>query len=526
MNTSLSDDSGAKPNVLLIMTDQHRWDAVGYHAGAIVRTPSLDRLAQRGTVFEDAYVVCPVCMASRAAILTGRYPDALRVRSMGLLPPTEVTLAETLKQAGYRTGLFGKLHLTPQQYTLWTYDHPYPIADAGFYLQAAGIDTVANRAALAEPFKKNYGFDQIVGVEDFQWGNYLDWLRGVAPEHLPAALGENMGCNKLSERYGSDPYARPLFPEHMDRLYDSALPAEVHPTRYIADQALSFIREKNEKPFFAVISFVDPHHPFAAPVEHTRKYPVDDMPVPLRLDVDTCYPKGLPDGVQRQISEGQRCPDKLWQTISSIYYAMISNIDDAVGQILSAVDTSETLRNTICIFTSDHGEHAGDHRLAKKGALLFDSLIRVPLVFAGPGVPTGLHVRSMVQEIDIFPTILQLLKLPVHAGIQGRSLLDLMSDRDSETQESILCSLDDLSNPMIHNKVYCAAQTIRTRNAKLIYFPNSRTGMLYDLAADPAETVNLFENPSYSSLRNDLMMLMLDRIYESKDPLPLRLSQA
>jgi arylsulfatase len=250
------------------------------------------------------------------------------------------------------------------------------------------------------------------------------------------------------------------------------------------------------------------------------------MPIPPQVDPARCYPPGLPAGVQKQIDEGLRCPDEFWQTIRSIYYGMISNVDAAVGSLLDELEALGILDNTICIFTSDHGEHAGDHRLARKGALLFDSLIHVPLVLSGPGLPAESRINALVQEIDIFPTVLELLNLPIHAGVQGKSLLSQINQPRGPEQESIFCALDDLANPLVHNKVYSAAETVRTKEAKLIYFPTARTGMLYDLTSDPGETVNRFYDGSYASMRNDMMMLMLDRLYGTKDPLPLRLSQA
>ena len=145
------------PNVILLMTDQQRSDMAGFMGHPIVKTPHLDSLARAGVVFDNAFVQCPVCMASRAAIHTGRYPRTLRMPSMGLLPPDEITLAETLKRQGYVTGMFGKLHFTPQGYTLHGLGMDRPIHDAGVFLEPAGILSAATKAAVKDPFKKRSG---------------------------------------------------------------------------------------------------------------------------------------------------------------------------------------------------------------------------------------------------------------------------------------------------------------------------------------------------------------------------------
>ena len=135
-----------KPNVILLMTDQQRADALGCMGNRLVQTPNLDRLMTSGVIFEQAYVQCPVCMASRGAIHTGRYPRSLRMPSMGILLPDEVTLAETLQRAGYVTGLFGKLHFTPEGYTRDQLKSGYAIDDVGPFLEPAGVLSAATRA--------------------------------------------------------------------------------------------------------------------------------------------------------------------------------------------------------------------------------------------------------------------------------------------------------------------------------------------------------------------------------------------
>lgn len=290
-----------RPNVILIMADQLPADALGYAGNPIVRTPNIDRLAASGVAFDSAFTNCPVCMASRGAIHTGRYPSTLKMRSMGVLVPDEVTIAETLRLQGYRTGLFGKLHFLPMVYTRDTLQCEYEPLDVEPYLEPAGIASAGTLAAFRDPAKKQYGFDVSRGISDLNWGHYLDWLEEKSPEHVAIHESENWPSGRRPDTYGNSPAQRMFYPDVPD-FFDSNMEVEFHPSRFVADRAIEFIREQASKPdtanpaseavdpgtadpqpFFAHISFVDPHHPFNAPVGVKERYNPDDMPSPLSL---------------------------------------------------------------------------------------------------------------------------------------------------------------------------------------------------------------------------------------------------
>jgi arylsulfatase A-like enzyme len=509
-----------RPNVILIMSDQHRADALGCMGNSIVKTPHFDRLAEGGVVFENAFVQCPVCMASRAAIHTGRYPRTIKVRSMGLLPPTEITLAETLKRAGYVTGMFGKLHFTPQGYTNFQRGIDRPIFDAGYFLEPTGILSAANLAAAADPFKKDYGFDVSYGVEDLVWGTYLDWLEEEAPEHVPAHVSENWGSVRGEIRYGSSPPAKRMFHPDVSDFFDSRMPSEIHPSTFLVDRALEFIKANREKPFFVHCSFVDPHHPFNAPRPFNALYRPDDMPTPPPLDAEEFYPPHLPEPLWAQITKTGRFPDDLWRWGLANYYGMISHIDWCVGRLLKGVDDLG-LENTLILFTADHGEYIGDHRMLYKGSLMFDGEIRVPLIASWPGrLKSPRRIEGMCAEIDIYPTIMSLLGLPIHPGVQGRDLSKMLLGGKEEGCERIFCELDRM--PLAEDAI--PSQTIRRADWKLNYFPLTRQGLLFHLKEDPEERHNLYTDPAHARIRHELMMDIADFIHASGDPLPIRLS--
>ena len=150
-------------NVLWIMTDQHRADCLGFMGHPLVQTPNLDRLAESSVVFDNTFCQSPVCMASRASVFTGRYPCAARVRGMGILPPSETAFPEVLQRAGFRTAAFGKVHLTPEQYTLQELKSHSPILDLRRFAEDGLLGPVPD-----DPCKQDYGFQVYTGCEDIR----------------------------------------------------------------------------------------------------------------------------------------------------------------------------------------------------------------------------------------------------------------------------------------------------------------------------------------------------------------------
>ncbi|KPK85099.1 MAG: hypothetical protein AMJ81_04135 [Phycisphaerae bacterium SM23_33] len=511
-----------RPNVVLIMTDQHRADALACMGNPIIRTPNIDRLATEGVLFERAFTNCPVCMASRGAIHTGRYPRSLRMPSMGILPPEEITLAETLKRAGYRTGMFGKLHFTPEGYTRDVLESDYELTDVTPFLAPAGILSAATKAAVEDPFKTHYGFDCRYPVADNNWGHYLDWLSEVSPGHVGHHVAENWGRPRGGVKFGDSPPATRVFHPLVSDFFDSHVPADLHPSHFIVEKAVGFIRDSRQRPFFAHVSFVDPHHPFNAPLEFSRMYPPGQMPAPAEFDRDRCYPARLPEGVLRAIQRRRTYPPELFQWALGNYYGMISQIDGCIGRLLAELDALGLSRNTIVVFISDHGEYVGDHGLLYKGSLLFDGLMRIPFIVSWPGrLSAGRRVKAMVQEIDVYPTLMSLLGLPSHPGVQGRDLSGMLLGGPEQGCERVVCELDDLPD-----RQYAACFAIRSEQWKLIYYPGARTGMLFNLLEDPAELSNLYFEEDFAAVRGELTCDLLDHLYTSKDPLPIRLSQA
>ncbi|NQU10961.1 sulfatase-like hydrolase/transferase [bacterium] len=494
-----------KPNVLWIMTDQHRADCLGFMGHPVIQTPHLDRLAARGVVFENAFCQSPACIASRAVLFTGRYPAAVRVRGMGVLPPAETTFPEVLRRNGYRTGAFGKVHLTPEQYTRTQLNSEEPCLDWRRY----AADSLLTPAP-EDPIKENYGFETHVGCEDILQGRFRAWLREVDPALL-------------------DRRPEPFHPAGPRDLWVSPYPSAYHPSTFIADQAAQFIEQCDRAaPWFTFCSFVAPHHPFEAPADQLARYEESRVPVPEHKG--GVEPSFVPPPAAEAIGEWDRYPAEVQRRIVCHYLASISLIDDGVGRLLAALQASGEMDNTLIVFTSDHGEFLGNHGLLRKPSLHYDETLRVPLVIRLPGAATtGRRVPGLVELTDLHPTLIGLLGLPINPGVQGHDWSQAIQTGSPIGREDIYSDMFDIT-PQRFGELqgpYMAVLTLRTEHWKLNLYPTAgpQYGQLFDLRNDPDESRNRYGDPTHREVRTELLWRLLSRHHQMADPLPLYLTQ-
>ena len=217
----MSAPAATNKNLLWIMTDQHRADCLGCMGHPAIHTPNIDWIAAEGVLFENAFCQSPVCMSSRASLFTGRYPTTVRVRGMGVLPPAETTLPEWLQRQGYVTGAFGKVHFTPEQYSRRILGLDSPSIDWKKFALDAAIRPVPD-----DIYKENYGFNQYIGYEDILHGEFESWLKAHCPELLAQNRPES------------------LYQDGPGDLFVSPYPSEFHPSTFITEQTMAFIREQ------------------------------------------------------------------------------------------------------------------------------------------------------------------------------------------------------------------------------------------------------------------------------------------
>lgn len=496
------------PHVILIMCDQLRADAVGFMGNPHVRTPHLDKLARSGVVCENMFVQAPVCMPSRACIATGRYPLANRMAGGSpLLDPRETTMYELMQRGGYTTSLFGKLHLTPQQYTLDTLKSDVPINDATPFLADADLSAIPD-----DPAKRNYGFQNDVGYEDALRGNYVDWLEQRDPSLAGGTTRSGSSSNSKLMVWPSEA-AKKLSTGVLD------VPADLHPSMFIAESAAEhFEKHHGDGAQFMQVSFVDPHHPWDPPREIAERY--DPMAIDLPKYNDT-GDIDWPPCMRERWPDFSFVTEEVARLTRAYYFAMMEMVDLAVGRLVETVKRAGEMENTLFVFVSDHGEFNGDYGLWRKGSMHYDCMLRVPCFFAWPGhIEAGRREAGLLQTIDLAPTILSLAGLPIGVGMQGNDLADgLTGNAPMGGDQTFTFMYRAWWGPFLD------CWSLRTADAKLNYYPGDKVGHLFDLRNDPDERRDVYRDPAHRELRDAMTDRLLHTLQNNIDPLPTVLSQ-
>jgi arylsulfatase A-like enzyme len=489
-------------NVLLITTDQHKANTLGCYGDPMGATPVLDRLAAAGARFAQCRTQNPFCQPARATLLTGMYPSTHGVVRNGIDLPDDAcadSLATLLADAGFATALIGKAHFASY----------YPNFPTG------RIESIPDSGRAARDWRGPYfGFQHVELVSDVHNIRLAPdmgrWNWGFGPPPMGLHYGEYLfrdGHARGVERL------RLMQPEAAGttwgptQTWKNALPEEDHPTTWIADRAVAWL-EHVEQPFFAWISFPDPHHPFDPPHPWCDRFRPDDMTAVL----PAAHPDEL-DGkpaFHRQWSQGFRGTPYEWAnpgwalftnherlTILAAYYGMIAQLDHAVGRVLEVLSHRGLADETLVVFTADHGDYMGEHQMMLKGPIHYEALIRVPFIVHGPGMGRGAVVTDPVGTIDVAPTVLRACGFPIPATVEGRPLGD-------RPREWVLTEDDMIRGAL-------AFRTVTTRRHRLTRAEHDAAdGELYDLDDDPGELVNRWADPALRHVRAELLALLDD----------------
>jgi arylsulfatase A-like enzyme len=470
-------------NIVLITTDQQRFDSLGAHGNPVCATPALDSLARAGTQYDRAHVQNVLCTPSRSTILTGQHPGTHGVWTNGVqLPIDAPSCAAVLQTAGYRTAQLGKLHYEPQA-TLdgW-------LAETG-----AGPDWTG-------PYR---GFEHVEQVDHFRlFGHYTDWLRQQMPEaDFQAVMTETF---QVWAARGGDTGAP-------QSVY-SVLPAELHNTTWVVDRTLAWLDSLAPgDPFFCWVSFDDPHHPFNPPEEYGRRHDWRDVPLPAALPVDGDATAAILDAKPWQYgaywrgempehegSGGTVAPHDLtadnWRELTALTYGMIELIDGQVARLLAGLDARGLDRNTHVFFTSDHGELLGECGLVLKGPFHLQGLLRISLLWRAPG-RTPTVVTDPVGLVDLAPTFCEIAGVAPPAFIDGEPLPTTDSGRERVLTVFDSAYRDDLRLRTLYRDGWLVTTYPAVPDA----------GELYDLNDDPYEQANLWDDATYRTWRDELV---------------------
>lgn len=420
------------PHVILLMTDQHRGDAVGCAGNAVIKTPNIDSLAAEGACFPNAVSSTPSCTPARAALLTGLAPWNHGMLGYGRgAPGYPYEMPRMMRDAGYSTHGIGKMHWHPQR------------ALHGFH----GV--LLDESGRSE----SPGF-----VSD-----YRQWFHETAPGKDPDATGIGWNANTWG-----------------DYVHDETL----HPTAWTGETAAAKIESHDAaSPLFLKVSFARPHSPYDAPARLAEMYDWEDMPAPVVGDWTGGFSKkrGLPSpwygdfGVEHA------------QRARRHYYASITFIDEQVGKIIAALERKGMLDDSLILFTSDHGDMLGDHHHWRK-TYAYRGSSGIPMVLRWPtsGVldidaKRGLVLPNVVELRDVLPTFLDAAGVDRPAGMDGMSLLGPVRDRDSPWRGYV---------DMEHSRCYDLKNYwLALFDGKTKYIFNRATGreQLFDVESDPGE---------------------------------------
>lgn len=464
-----------KPNILVIMTDQQRFDSLGCYGCDCVDTPNIDRLAAEGARYTRCYVNNPVSTPSRASMLTGKHVNGHGVYQLhDILPETEPLLTEKLREKGYQTALIGKLH-------------------------------VSGRSYERDNRNKHDGFDiykYAMTPHNLEgcYNSYGDWLRENHPDFHAELTEKGRAVGNI--------------------------PADCHFTYWAAEETVDFISSRHgTAPFFCMMSVVDPHDPYSDyPLEALEGVHVDLIPQAVfeedeahrkSLEVERSHDESYLGGFHNYTSEDI-------QRMRVGYFASIAFLDRQVGRVLEALDRSGLRDSTMVVFISDHGDMLGDHELLAKGPFFYDASVRVPFIMRMPGrIPEGTVVEGLVQPHDLGATFLSLAgysEEQISAWMPGSLNLSAALSGESGYHDAALCLYRNtgINSQKVYFDPPINATMLRTGEWKLTLYHQQvekmeeLKGELYNMEKDPGEKRNLWGNVEYRNIQLNLISYMMN----------------
>ena len=458
------------PNIILIITDQQRYDTISALGFPYMDTPHLDRLVNEGVSFDNCHITAPSCAPARASLFTGYYPHVTGIMRNG--DQWRHSWVEDLSQAGYRCVNIGKMH--------------------------------------SKPFETPMGFQQRFVVENkdrYLEGRYFfdEWDKALAARGL---VKQQRELYRQRDDYG----------ERMG-AFTWDLPPETQSDNFVGGLAQWWLRSAPKTtPLFLQIGFPGPHPPYDPTPEAAAAYIDRDLPLP---DVSQAELDGLPPPFQDLRKHNMEVDhdsivhlDKptraQLQRLRAYYAANVSLIDAQVGQIMTTLEERGYLENSVVIFTSDHGDCLGDHGQIQKWTM-YDIITRVPTIVWAPGrFDGGRRIDSLCQWMDIGPTVLELAGVEPRADMQARSLLPALEGSDETGRDLVFA---EHPPDGVYHGPYMTM--IRGERYKLVHFLNQDYGQLFDLEADPGEIENRWDDAALADVKRELLSRLLNWRIES-----------
>jgi len=458
------------PNILFIICDQLRQDALGC-TGGWVRTPNIDRIAASGVRFVNCVTTAPICIPARFGLATGQYPHNMGIwqNRTYTLSPEAPTWMQAVRDAGYRTSVFGKTHLHPHALPPDSLD----LREKEHLINAYGLDDV----------------DEVTGPQ--------------AAVNTLSNLTARWEAKGIWDAFKADVRERVSSKPHLVR--PSILPLEDYYDVYVGEQATGYLRNYNrDQPWFCWVSFPGPHEPWDAPEPYASMYDPTSMPPPLGPIADNPdRPKGNLDG---QLSRAPTLEPGEAEAMRANYAGNVSLIDDQIGHILDAIEVRGELENTVIALVSDHGELNGDHGLIKKGNFL-NGAVRVPLIVRTPetakSAVAGTVTESLVEWIDLGPTLVDFAGGEITYEQFGRSLRPVLDDPQAQHRREVLSEFRGEVMMMDHRW-------------KMVVNTSGEPYLFFDLQNDPDECRNLSGSPEVREIERDLSIRLFQRLIQNQ----------
>ena len=445
--------STEKPNILFLFSDQFNAGCLSCADHPDVKTPNLDRLASEGIRFENAYAQSPICTPSRMSFLSGLYPSTHGYYGLyGKEPEQKMTnMFEYFSEHGYRTGALGKLH-TPrywiERHCQFVYDEfiEYPK-----YLESAGL------------------------YEQNDNRRFTGWKDGQTSE-IPLETSCEVALAQQTIRF----------------IHNQGEPAD---------------RGEDENPWFAWVSFSRPHSPLTPSEPFASMYPPNTVTLPPSADPEVLASQ--PHRIREVPRTHQPPADGEIEVMLSAYLGLVSQVDYGIGLILDELEEQGMLDDTIIVFTSDHGDYAGEHGLwSKMGGISSRAITRIPMIITHPELTEQAVSDSIIESIDLFPTLCELSQIPIPDHIQGTSFRPILEDSTLSIRESALTE-----------NVYRKA--IATQEWRYITNTGNQPDELYNIINDPWEMNNIIDHPNHQQIVYDLLRRLLKRIAEARRPVTM-----
>jgi arylsulfatase A-like enzyme len=488
-------------NVLFIMADQFRADHLGCDGHPYLKTTNLDALAKRGVRFSRAFVNSGVCGPSRMSYYTGRYPSS-HGTTWNRVPLSigEVTFGEYLAMAKRELVLAGKTHVIPDL--------------AG--MKRLGFDGASELGYLLE----RGGFRELERYD----GHHPPGLESGYPAYLrrQGYISDDPWTDFVIA--GQLPDGQIVSGWNMRNTYLAARVAESHSeTAYMTNQALEFMRTQGDKPWVLHLSYVKPHWPYMAPAPYHNRYTAEQCLPVVRSEQERQGAHPVVAAYRQHEESRNFTRDECIRIVRPAYQGLIQQLDDHLGRLFEYMDGAGLMKNTLIVFTSDHGDLLGDHWLGEK-ELFYDAVQRVPCIVMDPDaradITRGTVDDRFVEAVDMVPTFLEALGV---AGsperIEGRSLLPLTRGEPTRWRDAVFSELDYSFRQarLLLNKTpqQSRAYSLRTTRWRYVYWLDEPE-QLFDLENDPNELNDLGREALYLSTREALRTQLLEALARRK----------